>query len=55
MVDREDEVARLQDRVGREAADEAATGLFTIVRAKAERFMTVVSKTSKPGVPQGVP
>ena len=50
VVEREDEVAALQTRMSREAADEAATRLFTIVRAKVERFMTVVSEKSEPGV-----
>jgi hypothetical protein len=50
VVEREDEVAGLQTRMSREAADEAATRLFTIVRAKVERFMTVVSEKSEPGV-----
>ncbi|KAK4118463.1 hypothetical protein N657DRAFT_540828, partial [Parathielavia appendiculata] len=50
VVEREDEVRVLQRRMSRQAAEEAATGLFTIVRAKVERFMTVVSERSEPGV-----
>ncbi|KAK3896362.1 hypothetical protein C8A05DRAFT_40130, partial [Staphylotrichum tortipilum] len=50
VVEREDEVRALRRRISREAAEEAATGLFTILRAKVERFMTVVSERSKPGV-----
>ncbi|KAK4117939.1 hypothetical protein N657DRAFT_584536, partial [Parathielavia appendiculata] len=50
VVEREDEVRALQRRMSREAAEEAATGLFRIVRAKAVRFMMVVSETSEPAV-----
>lgn len=44
---REDEVVAWQRVMRREEAGEAATGLFTVVRAKVERFMTVVSDKSK--------
>ncbi len=53
VPEREDEgvgLPRRMRREEREEAGEAATGWSTMVRAKVDRFMTVVSDKSKSGV-----
>ena len=50
IVEQEDKVRALQIRMSQEAVEEAVAGLFTIVQAKVEQFITVVSKQSKLGV-----
>ena len=49
VVEQADEVRALQETMDADKAREAATGLFRIVRAKVQRFMTTVTEQTQPG------
>ncbi|KAM7188699.1 Protein of unknown function (DUF3505) domain containing protein [Rhypophila sp. PSN 637] len=49
VLEQQDEIKELEQRMSKEEAKAAATGLFTIVRKKVRRFLVVVGEKTEPG------